>query len=170
MKTIIELIPLVEKWAEERQIFEKSNSTKQLEKTREEVNELIRDLKTPRDFEMIIDSVGDTAVTLILYSKMKDIDFNSLVEDCKTHFNIKLKLTPRQISKKVDKLMSELTSLEISKGSKKDIILKISEIVDILLHTCKYINKSLEYCLESAYNVISKRKGKIVNGIFVKDE
>jgi hypothetical protein len=30
-------------------------------------------------------------------------------------------------------------------------------------------NVSLEYCLKSAYNVISKRTGKMVNGQFVKD-
>ena len=29
--------------------------------------------------------------------------------------------------------------------------------------------KKLEDCLESAYNVISKRTGKMVDGVFVKD-
>jgi hypothetical protein len=31
-------------------------------------------------------------------------------------------------------------------------------------------NLKLEDCLESAYNVISKRTGKMVNGQFVKDK
>jgi DNA-binding protein len=38
-----------------------------------------------------------------------------------------------------------------------------------LIIQAKMQNVSLEYCLKSAYNVISKRTGKMVNGQFVKD-
>jgi len=38
-----------------------------------------------------------------------------------------------------------------------------------LIIQAKMQNISLESCLESAYNVISKRTGRIINGVFVKD-
>ena len=45
----------------------------------------------------------------------------------------------------------------------------MGDIMVTLIIQAKMQNVSLEYCLKSAYNVISKRTGKMVNGQFVKD-
>jgi hypothetical protein len=45
----------------------------------------------------------------------------------------------------------------------------MGDIMVTLIIQAKMQNVSLEYCLESAYNVISKRTGKMINGQFVKD-
>ena len=42
-KTIQELVPLIQEWAKERGIFDKSTPFDQLLKTHEEVGELIKD-------------------------------------------------------------------------------------------------------------------------------
>lgn len=46
----------------------------------------------------------------------------------------------------------------------------IGDIVVTLIIQSRMHNIDLTECLESAYNVISKRKGKMIDGIFVKSE
>lgn len=46
----------------------------------------------------------------------------------------------------------------------------IGDIVVTLIMQCEAWDLELEECVEHAYGVISKRKGKMVNGIFVKDK
>jgi NTP pyrophosphatase (non-canonical NTP hydrolase) len=46
----------------------------------------------------------------------------------------------------------------------------IGDIVVTLIIQCELQGTTLEECVQQAYDVISQRKGKMVNGIFVKDE
>jgi NTP pyrophosphatase (non-canonical NTP hydrolase) len=46
----------------------------------------------------------------------------------------------------------------------------MGDILVTLIIQAKMQKVSLEVCLEGAYNIISKRTGKMVNGQFVKDE
>ena len=46
----------------------------------------------------------------------------------------------------------------------------IGDIIVTLIIQAKMWDLDAEKCLESAYNVISKRTGKMVDGVFVKDE
>ena len=46
----------------------------------------------------------------------------------------------------------------------------MGDILVTLIIQAKMQRVSLEACLEGAYNIISKRTGKMVNGQFVKDE
>lgn len=46
----------------------------------------------------------------------------------------------------------------------------IGDITVVLIGYCLQRGLDFEQCLESAYNVIKDRTGKVVNGVFVKDE
>lgn len=63
----------VEKWAEEKGIFQKATPLSQHKKTQEEVDELKEALET-NNKEEIVDAIGDILVTLIIQAKMNDID------------------------------------------------------------------------------------------------
>jgi NTP pyrophosphatase (non-canonical NTP hydrolase) len=69
------------------------------------------------------------------------------------------------------KTLEECTELctAINKNDRPEIIDAIGDIVVTLIIQCKMQALSLEECLESAYNVIAKRTGKMVDGQFVKD-
>lgn len=69
------------------------------------------------------------------------------------------------------KTLEECTELctSINKNDKPEIIDAIGDIMVTLIIQCKMQSLSLEECLESAYNVISKRTGKMIDGQFVKD-
>ena len=69
------------------------------------------------------------------------------------------------------KTMEECTELctAIHNKDRDEIIDAMGDIMVTLIIQAKMQNVSLESCLESAYNVISKRTGRMVNGTFIKD-
>ena len=69
------------------------------------------------------------------------------------------------------KTLEETTELctAINSNDRAEIIDAMGDIMVTLIIQAKMQDLKLEECLESAYNVISKRTGKMVNGVFVKD-
>jgi NTP pyrophosphatase (non-canonical NTP hydrolase) len=45
----------------------------------------------------------------------------------------------------------------------------IGDMIVVLTSIANFENLKIEECIESAYKVISKRTGKMINGTFVKD-
>lgn len=70
------------------------------------------------------------------------------------------------------KTLEETTELciAVNKNDKEEIIDAIGDIMVTIIIQAKMQGVTIEQCLESAYNVISKRTGKMLNGQFVKDE
>jgi NTP pyrophosphatase (non-canonical NTP hydrolase) len=69
------------------------------------------------------------------------------------------------------KTLEETTELcnAVNANDRAEIVDAMGDIMVTLIIQAKMQNLSLEECLESAYNVIAKRTGKMVNGQFVKD-
>lgn len=69
------------------------------------------------------------------------------------------------------KTIEESTELAsaINSNDRDEIIDAIGDIMVTVIIQCQMQNLELEHCLESAYNVIANRKGKMVDGIFVKE-
>jgi NTP pyrophosphatase (non-canonical NTP hydrolase) len=69
------------------------------------------------------------------------------------------------------KTLEETTELctAINSDDREEIIDAMGDIMVTLIIQAKMQSLSLEKCLESAYNVISKRTGRMINGQFVKD-
>jgi NTP pyrophosphatase (non-canonical NTP hydrolase) len=71
-----------------------------------------------------------------------------------------------------DKTLEEVYELHhaIKNNDRDEIIDALGDILVTIIIQAEMQGLSLEECLLSAYNVISKRTGKIINGQFVKDE
>lgn len=69
------------------------------------------------------------------------------------------------------KTMEECTELMVAivKSDKAETIDALGDILVTIIIQAEMQGLSLESCLESAYNVITKRTGKMVNGQFQKD-
>jgi len=69
------------------------------------------------------------------------------------------------------KLMEETGEIgrAILKNDTDEIIDGIGDAVVVLTNLAELVGVPIEECIQEAYNVISKRKGKMVNGTFVKD-
>ena len=70
------------------------------------------------------------------------------------------------------KLMEESGELSqaLLKNDKPEIIDAIGDMVVVLTNLAYMEGYNIESCIQSAYDVISKRTGKMVNGTFVKDK
>ena len=69
------------------------------------------------------------------------------------------------------KLMEETGEIgrAILKNDTDEIIDGIGDAVVVLTNLAELVGVPIEECIQEAYDVISKRKGKMVNGTFVKD-
>lgn len=70
------------------------------------------------------------------------------------------------------KTLEEVNELieSIENNDKDEIIDALGDVLVTIIIQYKMQNLSLESCLESAYNVISKRTEKMIDGTFVKDK
>jgi len=57
----------------------------------------------------------------------------------------------------------------ILKDDQPEVIDAIGDMVVVLTNLAHLRGVSIEHCIESAYNIINKRKGSMVNGTFVKE-
>ena len=74
--------------------------------------------------------------------------------------------------RQIDKTYEEVNELEwaILADDKDEIIDALGDIYVTILIQAEMQGLKLEDCIASAYNVISKRTGKMVGGQFVKDK
>ena len=58
----------------------------------------------------------------------------------------------------------------ILKNDTDEIIDGIGDAVVVLTNLAELVGVPIEECIQTAYDVISKRKGKMINGTFVKEQ
>jgi len=80
-------------------------------------------------------------------------------------------LTNATTFRQAEKTHEEVLELmhAIDEDDKPEIIDAIGDIMVTLIIQAKMQGVTIEQCLNAAYDVISKRSGKMVNGQFVKD-
>ena len=181
MRTIEELINLVNEWAKEKGIHEKGNFFTQIMKTYEEVGEIIESLDK-NDKEALSDGIGDSVVTLINASwflgddkfKLFIVKKDEAINFVKTNYGESaLKVNVKSIIKD---LMSELSLIfteyvNVKNPNFEEIEGSIIRTLSNLEVLCYNYKLDFTECLNGAYEIISKRTGHMdSNGQFVKDK
>jgi NTP pyrophosphatase (non-canonical NTP hydrolase) len=100
---------------------------------------------------------------------MDYFELECVVEEWAEEKGILAKATPMAQSLKTMEECTELCTA-INNNDKAEIIDAMGDIMVTLIIQAKMQNLSLEECLESAYHIISKRTGKMIDGQFVKDK
>lgn len=158
-----ELIQKIEKWADDKGITEYGTVEGQIKKTIEELTELAIAIFTG-DKKEIIDSIGDVFVTLVVGNKLnKNFDFMDLYTG-ETQKDI---MTFNDDRGWIDICGESINNLLFHFNYSEDVLFYN---LDVLIGICKFYNLDLKYCVEVAYNEIKDRKGKMINGTFVKEE
>ena len=99
--------------------------------------------------------------------------FDELLENITQWADYKGILVPDNAPKQSMKIMEELgeTMGAILKGKKTDEVIDgIGDILVTVIILSKQLGLNPTECLESAWNEIKDRKGKTVNGTFIKEE
>lgn len=153
-----ELIKKVEEWSKERNL-DTADPNKQRLKLWEEFGEL--NAAIARDNrDDVMDAIGDICVVLIVYCTQKGYySIYKLFEfDIENYDFLKRLETPALI----DYTAYEILHLRNFIQSTNDIVNRLSVIAE------RY-DMDLEECLQSAYDEIKDRRGKMINGVFVKE-
>ena len=169
--TIKELVPLIQKWAKERDIYEQLTPFDELLKTHEEVGELIKACYD-NNRSAVQDAIGDVMITLINYCYFKEVDFTPIIRKSLKRPNttrVSLWFIALQVNSTLNSLI-----FDEARNNVFDTLEYVSFTICRILRPLNSIalleNTTLEECLNIAYNEIKNRKGKIINRKFIKDE
>jgi NTP pyrophosphatase (non-canonical NTP hydrolase) len=81
-------------------------------------------------------------------------------------------LHTKESGRQLIKLEEEMLELKqaYKHRNREEVIDAIGDITVVLIGFCLQQGLDYEACIEAAYHEIKNRKGKVVNGIFVKEE
>lgn len=154
------LITNVQQWSIDRGL-DKADSKKQLLKLYEEFGELASGLAKGNK-EVVKDSIGDVVVVLIILAQQQGLEKIS-------DFNIICNyLQPSNLMPLASETIG-LISLRVRR-TKGEIEVPIVRLISHLRTIAKYENLKFEDCLLQAWNEIKDRKGKLIDGVWVKEE
>ena len=159
-----ELVTLTKKWFVDRDLENGGRLDKQALKLSEEFGELCAGYLKQNE-KLTKDSIGDCAVVVVGLALLIDADVHSIFEESD---NIRRK----DVMECFKLLNANISEFQLSQdlASKEMCRHNLVRAVAYL----KSISKALDYdftdCFEIAYNEIKDRKGKWIDGSFVKEE
>lgn len=167
---IKELIKNIEQWGRDRELDKKGTIKGQQVKTAEEMAELIIGISKD-NIEVIKDSIGDVIVTLIIGNMIdRKYDFKEIFEKAFSDFK-RLRLGNAFIDLEKIQVIESLTShLLLIERYAYSYDLYLGNIIYSLIRISNIYKLEVKDCLAAAYGEIAGRKGKMINGTFVKEE
>ena len=161
MNTKMNLEEKVQQWFVDRNLHE-ANPVKQFLKLMEESGELFEGIAKDKS-ELIYDAIGDIQVVMIgLEQQIKNGAQISANQQ-----ELELLLMVSSLGNIAQKLYSHVCHNETQTPLIKSDLMFLDSVVS----TVSFCNgTTAESCLEEAYEVIKDRKGKMIDGVFVKEE
>lgn len=158
-----ELFNSVREWANARNLIKEGDTLTQEIKLYEELGELARGV-VKEDLELIKDSIGDSIVVFINLLAIDSIAAEDLIKEIEPAYNPEiddevLNLPIKIVAADCFKIVSNFQYYEA-----------FNNLLCCLAHICCLKGLTLVDCLQSAYDEIKNRKGKMVNGSFIKEE
>lgn len=164
-KTYEEAITAIEEWARDRGIDKKGTVEGQFVKTAEEVAELIIGISKDNR-SIVIDSLGDVFVTLVVGMMIsRETLYTARAEELEYEIEAVFKKNAL-IKTLVDDLYMLMQYIKKHGGYGYDVS---EDMVITLMIIAKEFKISLLNCISIAYNEIANRKGKMIDGQFVKE-
>ena len=152
-----ELIKKVEEWSKERNL-DTADPNKQRLKLWEEFGELNAAIARD-DREGAIDAIGDMLVVMIIYKQQLGYGSNDVFEPKLDNLDFLGRLEDTALIDYIGRGISESRSYI-------EVLRMVVENLTVLAYR---LSTNLEECLAAAYDVIKDRKGKMINGVFVKE-
>ena len=160
---------LVKQWAVDRNLIEGSTPEAQCVKLIEEYGELARGI-AKQDEALIKDSIGDTLVVCIILAAQLGSDSFSIdkliFERSEVNNN---NVREKLVMNGATELGAISYFINVTNRDTDRCIGNIYALCDTLADIAYLYKWSLVDCLEAAYNEIKDRKGRMVDGIFIKE-
>lgn len=160
---------LVRQWAVDRNLIEGSTPEAQCVKLIEEYGELARGI-AKKDEALIKDSIGDTLVVCIILAAQLGSDSFSIdkliFERSEVNNN---NVREKLVMNGATELGAISYFINVTNRDTDRCIGNIYALCDTLADIAYSYKWSLVDCLEAAYNEIKDRKGRLVDGIWIKE-
>lgn len=158
----------IEQWAEDRNLINGSTPQKQMLKLMEEFGKLCSGIARNNP-EMIKDAIGDCFVVLVILNKQYKTELD-IVSTLK-HHGEGIENVGGDVFISVSQFAGRAGNLLYSNYcSNNERCLWITGLFCSLLLISSKCHLNLQDCVTHAYNQIKDRKGKMVDGVFVKEE
>jgi len=149
-------------WASDKGILAKGTPDGQLAKTLEELIETAQavalfDYEQDKSvaIDAVKDGIGDVYITVCIYAKLTGLEFEcSYFGDTPS--------TNKLILEKIGESVLRIAADSCAEHHISECIYWLNKLA------CNH-NLTLRECVEHSYNVISKRNGTMIDGVFVKD-
>ena len=164
MENLQQLIKNIEQWAEDRNLIEGSTPQKQFIKLMEEFGELCNGISKAK-LDLIKDSIGDCVVVLTIISAQRnrnEINIGSMAVE----HHPKTALTADDC---VIELLHDLTRISCELDRNTSLEMLFGNIVLDLVEVCNCFDLDLTNCVQAAWDEIKDRKGRMIDGVFVKE-
>ena len=163
---MIELIKNIEQWAEERNLINGSTPQKQMLKLMEEFGELCGGIAKNK-LEVIKDSIGDCFVVLTILNaqyRMESTKPNS-------HQSHLLEPTGHFGAHTLDEAILRAAAKigQMANPSTRNEDWDVKALANYLFLIAKMADLDFPKCVQYAYDQIKDRKGKMIDGVFVKE-
>lgn len=158
-----ELIEKIENWAEERNLINGSTPQKQFIKLMEEFGELCAGISKNK-LDIIKDSLGDCFVVIVILAKQtkSEFDFEPLpLWGCKG--------VDAWIEKCLGKFASISKKINYSGKYNRHIEYDLGYVLFSLIMLANEYELSFLECVKGAWDEIKDRKGRMINGVFIKE-
>ena len=170
MAGLQQLIKNIEQWAEDRNLIEGSTPQKQFIKLMEEFGELCSGVAKNKP-DVIKDSIGDCFVVMVILAKQNHIDSVletiSNLDSFQPVFKLDVEEVIAETVVSLGMLASELMGQNLEMPTKVDAIFGWPYL-SLKLISRKY-NLMLTDCVQAAWDEIKDRKGRMIDGVFVKE-
>lgn len=161
MSDLTQLIKNIENWAEDRNLIEGSTPKKQFIKLMEEFGELCSGVAKNKP-DVIKDSIGDCFVVTVILK-------------CQFKTNLFIRPTWNSLNKNLDvSLILARLARDASLIPKSDLSAQVKleiicGIVRHLIDVSFLLDVDFESCVQAAWDEIKDRKGRMIDGVFVKE-
>ena len=163
MAGLQQLIKNIEQWAEERNLIEGSTLQKQFIKLMEEFGELCSGVAKNKP-DVIKDSIGDCFVVMVILNKQtnSNFDFTPLPYLARKGVYV-------WIEKCVAKFASISEKINYTGKANRHLEYDFAYALYCLIKISKEYGLTLESCVQAAWDEIKDRKGRMIDGVFVKE-
>lgn len=161
MNTKMNLEEKVQQWFVDRNLHE-ANPVKQFLKLMEESGELFEGIAKDKS-ELIYDALGDIQVVMIGFEQQ----IKNGAQISANEQELELLLMVSSLGSISQKLYSHVCHNETQTPLIKSDIMFLDSVINSV---SLFNGTTAENCLDEAYNVIKDRKGKMIDGVFVKEE
>ena len=176
----LELLNKVEQWAKDRGLDTVEARTQYTKLTEEQGELWLAMMESNVNGDSgVKDSLGDYQVTLIIYCLIRGIDLKKQIEEegqFWTEYDDLAQIVENlgekpDLKDKFGYLVYSSSRLisSYNRNNDDDEYIAVIRTMEQLHYIAKEYNTNLEETLEIAYNEIKDRKGKTINGIFVKE-